>query len=182
MYDLDSLIAIIALSFIGSVAGLVGGFILIIKKEWAAILGKYAVPFAAGVLLTVALLDLLPEAVEYAGDTSYLIALIALLGAFFFEQFFAGLHHHDDHHSQDKHSVQLIIFGDTIHNFIDGVAIAAAYLTDPTFGVIVAFATFLHEGPHEIADFGVLLSKGWSSVKTSCVNLLSSLSGHCLKI
>ena len=71
--------------------------------------------------------------------------------------------------------ISLVIFGDTIHNFIDGVAIAAAYLTDPSFGVVVALATFLHETPHEIGDFGILVSAGWSRGKTFMANLFSAL-------
>ncbi len=62
-----------------------------------------------------------------------------------------------------------------MHNFIDGVAIAAAYLTNPTFGLIVALASFLHETPHEIGDFGLLIASGWKKTKAFFVNLLSAL-------
>lgn len=172
---MNPLFAILILAFIGSVAGLIGGVIFLLKKEWARVLCKYAVPFAAGVLLSVSLLHLLPEAVGKIGEVGYLYVLIALLFSFFFEQFFAHLHHHEDrHHTMLKTSIPLVIFGDTIHNFIDGVAIAAAYLTNPYFGVIVALSSFLHETPHEIADFGVLMSAGWSRSKTFMANLFSA--------
>lgn len=72
-------------------------------------------------------------------------------------------------------SIPLIIFGDTIHNFIDGVTIAAAFATDPSFGVVITLATFLHETPHEIGDFGVLISLGWSKAKTFKTNFLSAM-------
>jgi len=170
------LIHIIILSFIGSVAGLIGGVIFLIKREWAKTLSLYAVPFAAGVLITVSLLHLLPEATHEVGEKAYYVVLVAFLGSFLFEKFFANLHHHE-HRKSTTHrsSIPLVIFGDTIHNFIDGVAIASAYLADPAFGLIVALATFLHETPHEIGDFGILMKAGWSSTKTFTANALSAL-------
>lgn len=172
----QDLLILLGLAFIGSVAGLAGGIVFLVKKDWARVLGKYAVPFAAGVLLSVSLLHLLPEAVHEAGEKAYLIVLISLLFSFFFEQHFAQLHHHEHRKTTTaKTSIPLVIFGDTIHNFIDGVAIAAAYLTNPSFGLIVALATFLHETPHEIGDFGILMSGGWSRAKTFCANLFSAL-------
>lgn len=172
---MNPLIAILLLSFIGSVSGLVGGVIFLLKKEWARTLSKYAVPFAAGVLLSVSLLHLLPEAVHLTGETAYFIVLIALLSSFFFEQYFAHLRHHEDRkHTMTKASAPLVIFGDTIHNFIDGVAIASAYLIDPYFGLVVTLSTFLHETPHEIGDFGVLMSAGWSRSKTFIANIFSA--------
>jgi zinc and cadmium transporter len=172
---MNPLIAVLILSFIGSIAGLVGGVIFLIKEEWARALSKYAVPFAAGVLLSVSLLHLLPEAVHLTGEPAYFIVLIALLCSFFFEQYFAHLHHHEGHkHVETKASAPLVVFGDTIHNFIDGVAIASAYLVDPYFGLVVTLSTFLHEAPHEIGDFGVLMSAGWSRGKTFLANLFSA--------
>ncbi len=173
---LNPLAAILILAFIGSIAGLIGGAVLLVKKNWAQTLCHYAVPFAAGVLLSVSLLHLLPEAVHQVGEKGYLYVLLALLLSFFFEEYFAHLHHHDHHKRTElKASVPLVIFGDTIHNFIDGVAIAAAYLTDPYFGLVVTLATFLHETPHEIADFGILMAAGWSRGKAFAANFLSAL-------
>lgn len=173
---MTELLNILALTFLGSVAGLIGGVALLIKEEWTKTLSKYAVSFAAGVLLSVSLLHLLPEAVHEIGEKGYVLVLFALLLSFFFEEYFAHLHHHE-HHKRTalKASIPLVIFGDTIHNFIDGVAIAAAYLTDPYLGVIVTLATFLHETPHEIGDFGVLISAGWPRGKTFIANLFSAL-------
>lgn len=172
----NSLIGILALSFIGSIAGLIGGVVFLLRKNWAKVLSLSAVPFAAGVLLSVSLIHLLPEAVHEVGEAAYSIVLLALLASFFFEQYFAHLHHHEHRRgTMLKTSVPLVLFGDTIHNFIDGVAIAAAFLTDPYFGVVVALATFLHETPHEIGDFGVLMSAGWSRRKTFLANFFSAL-------
>ena len=172
----SDLLNILGLSFIGSIAGLIGGAVFLVRKDWARVLGKYAVPFAAGVLLSVSILHLLPEAVSEYGEGAYLIVLIALVGSFLFEQFFAQLHHHEHRMgTQLKATIPLVVVGDTIHNFIDGVAIAASYLINPTFGLVVALATFLHETPHEIGDFGILMSRGLSRGKTFMINFMSAL-------
>ncbi len=173
-----SLIGLLVLAFLGSVAGLIGGVVFLVKREWARTLSIYAVPFAAGVLLSVSLLHLIPEVIGVIGNRGFLYVLLAFLGAFIFEKYFASLHHHEEHgHSStlQKATIPLVILGDTIHNLIDGVAIGAAYMTNPSFGVVVAFSTFLHETPHEIGDFGVLVSRGWSRKKTFFANFYSSL-------
>ncbi len=170
-----SLLELLVLAFIGSVAGLIGGVIFLIKDNWARALSDNAVPLAAGVLLSVSLLDLLPEATEKIGNTAFVYVLTALLVSFFFELYFANLHHHEQRReTMRKTSIPLVIFGDTIHNFIDGIAIGAAFITNPSFGLVIAFATFLHETPHEIGDFGILISSGWSRSKTFMANLLSA--------
>ncbi len=172
----SSVLPLILLSLVGSVAGLVGGAIFLLKKKWSKTLSFYAIPFAAGVLLSVSVLHLLPEASEEMGEGAFMIALIAFLASFIFEKYFASLHHHEEHkETLQKTTIPLVIFGDTIHNFIDGVAVAAAYLVSPGLGLTVAFSTFLHETPHEIGDFGVLVSRGWSRKKTFIANFLSAL-------
>lgn len=174
---MNDIINILLLSFAGSVLALIGGIIFLVKKSWSNWLSAYSVPFAAGVLLTVSLLGLLPESIEVIGEKALLAVLLAFLGAHFFEQFFFGIHHHEgEHHKGNyKSSIPLIIAGDTIHNFIDGIVIAAAYLISPGLGVIATVSTFLHEVPHEIGDFGILLKAGWKRGKILIVNILSAL-------
>lgn len=172
----EKLLLVLGLSFIGSIAGLIGGYIFLIKESWARKLTIVAVPFAAGVLISVSIIHILPEAYEQAGKPVFLLLLVSFLASFLFEQYFAFLHHHQEQNLPDMaSSVPLVIFGDTIHNFIDGVAIAASFLTNANFGLVVALATFLHETPHEIGDFGLLLAAGWSRKKTVVVNTLSAL-------
>ena len=173
---MSQLLQILFLAFVGSIAGLFGGTIFLVKKNLAEKLCLFAVPFAAGVLISTSLLHLLPESVDNIGEGAFLCVLVALLLSFFFEQYFARLHHHGHHHSNKlASSAPLVIFGDTIHNFIDGVAIASSFLVEPRFGLIVALATFLHETPHEIGDFGVLVAAGWSRQKVFVANVLSAL-------
>lgn len=172
----NSVFVLIILSLIGSVAGLLGGIIFLVKHNWSKTLSFYAIPFAAGVLLSVSVLHLIPEASEVMGEKAFIYVLLAFLGSFVFEKYFASLHHHEEHaETLQKSSIPLVLFGDTIHNFIDGVAIAAAYLTSPGLGLTLALSTFLHETPHEIGDFGVLVSRGWSRKKTFIANFLSAL-------
>lgn len=174
-----SLLPLIALATLGGVFGLAGGTIFIFNDKLKNILTNYSVPFAAGILLTVALLDLIPEAVAHNGEVSYLLVLVTFFMVFSFEHLFFSVHHHDcDRASITPGAVPLVIAGDTIHNFIDGVAIASAYMVDPAFGVVVAISSFLHEVPHEIGDFGVLLAAGWKRSKVVLVNMLSASSTY----
>lgn len=167
---------LLALTFLGSVAGLIGGVLFLFNNRLARVLASHAVPFAAGVLLAVSFLDLLPEAVGVAGSQAFPIILGVFVCLFLVERFLFHLHHHDGDHTLDKRDVvPLVIIGDTIHNLLDGVAIGAAFLVEPGLGLIVALATFFHETPHEIADFGLLLSAGWKKEKAFFINFLSAL-------
>lgn len=169
--------SLFALCLLGSIAGLLGGLAFITNRKLAKLLSNSAIPLAAGVLLATSLLDLMPHAAEHGGEQSFTIVLFVFVAFFVLEHFFLKLHHHDHKHdSHDDSKTSLVIFGDTIHNFLDGVAIAAAFLIDPALGFLAAFATFLHEVPHEIADFGILLAAGWKKTNIILANLLSALS------
>lgn len=174
MQDLSYLLL---LGILGSVLGLVGGLVFLFSNPVRNFLSNFSVPFASGILITVALLDLLPESFEHIGEISFLYVLVTFLLVFSFEQLFFTVHHHDGqaHEPVKRGSIPLVIAGDTIHNFIDGVAIASAFFIDPALGLIVAISSFLHEVPHEIGDFGVLLAAGWKRKTVFLVNLLSSL-------
>lgn len=178
---MSSLGLLLIYSFVGSVAGLIGGGILLFKKEWARKLASVSVPLAAGVLLTLSFLDLLPEAVKEYGEDAYPVILAVFVVLFLIERFFFYFHHHieDSHfghfHAPGETVVPLVIFGDTIHNFLDGVVIGASFLVNPSLALIVSFSTFLHETPHEVADFGILLAKGWSRKGALVANFLSAL-------
>lgn len=171
---------VIFFSLIGGVFSLVGGVILLARKNWAQNLIKYATPFAAGALLAAAFVDLLGEAVhEGDANTALQAALAGILVFFLLERAIHWFHHHNYDH-QHKHEVKstkvpLIIIGDTLHNFIDGIAIAAGFLVSPATGIVVTIAVALHEIPQEIGDFGLLLSKGLGRRKVLLVNFISAL-------
>ena len=161
------------LSLLGSVAGLVGGVALILFKKSVGFLTRISLPLAAGVLLSLSLLDLFPEAVEEIGSGAFSIVLGVFIVLYLIERFIAPIHHHEDGHI--RKSIPFVIFGDTIHNFLDGVAIAAGFLIAPSLGLLVALGTFLHETPHEIADFAILIRAGFSKAKAFWANFLSAL-------
>ena len=147
------------------------------------------VSLSVGVLLSTALLHSLPEAFT-AHDVdipSLFIALMGgLLGFFVLEK--AALLRHSHHHEHDGHghhhghdaesagrSGWVILLGDSLHNFADGILIAAAFLIDPQMGILTAVAIALHEIPQEVGDFIVLLNAGFTKARALVYNLLSSL-------
>lgn len=175
---MSEVINLLLLALLGSVIALFGGVVFLFNRKLSSVLEKYSVPFAAGVLVTVSLLGLIPESEHEIGEISHWIVLGSFLGVYLFEHIFFGIHHHgdgDDHHGIKDSSVGLVIFGDTIHNFIDGVAIGASFMINPNLGLITAFSTFLHEVPHEIGDFGILLKAGWKRGRIFIINIISSL-------
>ncbi len=175
--NMENYLPVLGLVTFGSLCGLVGGLFILWNKRWGRSISAHSIPFAAGVMLTVSLVDVLPEAIDLTSPKMALgIVLGVMVVAFFFEQFFMHLHHHEEHERTIGSAIPLVVVGDTIHNFMDGAAIAAAYLVDPKLGVLVATATFLHELPHEIGDFGLMIAAGWKNKRIIITNLLSALS------
>lgn len=179
---MDTLGYIILFTFLGSVVSLIGGIILLAKEKLALKISRFLAAFAAGALLATAFFDLLPEALEHSEELGaevniFLWALIGILSFFLVERFIHWFHHHSHEHDEliSKPTVSLIIFGDSIHNFIDGIAIAAAFLVDIQLGIITSLAVAAHEIPQEIGDFGVLIHRGVKRAKVLLVNLFSAV-------
>lgn len=167
---------IVLWSFVGSVASLIGGVILALrKKKFTHHQTLLLTSFAAGVILATAFFDLLPESVEM-GETflgGWVVAGVAWL--FLLEKSLIWYHHHHEEHEVHGRAVPwMLTVGDTIHNFIDGVVMAGTFLVTPSLGIVTAMAVAAHEIPHEMADFGVLLAHGWSAKKTILVNIGSA--------
>lgn len=166
---------VIFYSLIGGMVSLLGGILLLGRKNLAEKLARYATPFAAGALLAAVFLDLLPEGIE---DTSPKAVLLSTLGGivlfFLAERFLHWFHHHHQHDGQGDPARSLIVVGDTVHNALDGVAIAAAFLISVPTGIVTTIAVAAHEIPQEIGDFGLLLAKGMSRIKVLLVNVLSA--------
>lgn len=166
---------IIFYSLIGGVFSLIGGLLLLSSKRSAERLAYYATPFAAGALLAAVFLDLLKDGLEESSaDTVLLSALIGLLLFFFAERFLHWFHHHHQHEGRDP-ATSLIVVGDTAHNVLDGVAIAAAFLVSVPTGIITTIAVAAHEIPQEIGDFGLLLAKGMRRRNVLLVNIMSAV-------
>lgn len=170
---------LLAAALIGSIVSLIGGVLLLVRKISVRKIQLIAIPFAAGALLAAAFIDLLPEAIEKGSP--HQIALYALGGFLVFfvlERFLGWFHHHHSHSEAVSHEHKvtrsLIIVGDTVHNFIDGLALGAAFLADPALGFVTAIAIAAHEIPQEVGDFGVLLSLGMRRRNVLLVNLASA--------
>jgi len=146
------------------------------------------VSLSVGIMLSTSLLHALPEAFESDASARSLFAtLLAGLLAFFMLEKFAVLrhsHHHegDGHHHAHGHDKRaagkagwMILVGDGLHNFTDGILIAAAFLADPKLGLVTGLAIIAHEIPQEIGDFIVLLNAGFSRARAYVFNLLCSL-------
>lgn len=167
---------VIIFSIIGGVFSLVGGVWLLRSKKSADVLAKYATPFAGGALLAAVFLDLLKEGVEISKpETVFLAALIGMVAFFLAEGFLTWFHHHHSHEGQKDPAKWLIIVGDTVHNALDGVAIAASFLVSIPTGIVTTVAVAAHEIPQEIGDFGLLLGKGMSRKNVLVANFLSAL-------
>ncbi len=167
---------VIFYALIGGLFSLLGGIILLSRKKSAEKLATYATPFAAGALLAAVFLDLLPEGIEVAEPSEVLFAtLVGILLFFVAERFLHWFHHHNSRETENTDpGAALIIVGDTLHNLLDGVVIAAAFLVSVPAGIVTTFAVAAHEIPQEIGDFGLLLSKGLKRKTVLIINILSS--------
>ncbi|MCW5596086.1 MAG: ZIP family metal transporter [Rhodocyclaceae bacterium] len=173
------------------VASLAGGALSVSAAALFALSARggwvpHLISYAIGALLGAAFLEVLPHAIEAQEDagTATAIVLAGILGFFVLEKLVLWRHCHDDHceghepHARaDDHgrSGLLIVVGDTFHNFVDGVLIAAAFMQDVRLGIVTALAIIAHEIPQEVGDFLILLHSGYSRVKALAFNLLSSL-------
>lgn len=177
---------IIVFTLIGGVLSVAcAALLLLVPEDHHPRILPHGVSFALGALLSVAFLDLLPDALTTAGSEHIksLLAtvLMGILGFFLLEKLLIWRHCHADHcetHSGDhfhQPAGTLIVVGDAIHNFVDGILIAAAFLTDINLGIITSLAVAAHEIPQEVGDFAILLQSGYGRGKALAYNLLSSL-------
>ncbi|OGI29669.1 MAG: hypothetical protein A2288_00960 [Candidatus Moranbacteria bacterium RIFOXYA12_FULL_44_15] len=171
---LYALISVIAVSLIS----LVGVFTLSLdqKKLFKWII--YLVSFAAGTLMGDAFLHLIPEAYEKNNSTAVSFLLIGgILLFFILEKAIRWRHCHEEPCEDHPHPFSyVILFGDVIHNFIDGLIIAASYIISFPVGVATTVAVIFHEIPQEIGDFSSLIYGGFSRAKALLYNFLTALS------
>jgi len=180
--------------FIVSMVSLIGLFTLSLKED---VLRKYIfllVSLAIGALLGDAFIHLIPESFESLDATLVgLLIIVGILAFFILEKF---LHWHHSHGLEDEGCADqyreheeaqgegggirplghLVIVSDGVHNFLDGVIIAASYFVSAEVGIATTAAVMLHEIPQEIGDFGVLLHAGFTRMRALFVNFLSALS------
>lgn len=181
---------IIVFSLLGGILSvLVAASFLLLPEQLRKTLVPHLVSFAIGSLLGAAFLGLLPHALSSPGvedfHNIFLAVLIGLLSFFVLEKLVLWRHCHSDHceahgsHGHDDHQKDaagwMILIGDGMHNLVDGVLIAAAFMTDTHLGIVTALAIAAHEIPQEVGDFVVLLHSGFSRKKALLFNVLSSL-------
>jgi len=160
----------------GTLSAGLAAFSLVLRATWVPMLVSYAI----GALLGAAFLEVIPRAFEIGRVREAAIAILAGIFCFFvLEKLLLWRHCHTENcevHDQHDHgrSGALIVVGDTVHNFVDGVLIAAAFLQSIELGIITALAIIAHEIPQEVGDFLILLHSGYSRAKALVVNLLSS--------
>jgi len=171
----------------GALSVLAAGAFLLLPERVRTRMLSPMVSFAIGALLGAAFLAILPHAFEVPGVDAHSVTLTVLCGIlvfFLLEKMVIWRHCHTDDcevHVPDvdkaRHAAtgNLILIGDGIHNMVDGVLIAAAFLTDVHLGVVTSIAVIAHEIPQELGDFAVLLHSGFSRGKALLYNILTSL-------
>jgi zinc and cadmium transporter len=138
----------------------------------------WLVSYAVGALLGVALLALLPEALETLNATAVFGTLLAgILVFFMLEKLVLIRHCHTDECHVHGSTATLVIVGDAFHNFIDGAIIATAVMTSVPLGINTAMAVAAHEIPQEVGDVAILLAAGYSRKRALILNVVSGLSG-----
>jgi zinc and cadmium transporter len=188
------IIWIIVFCLVGGVLSVLAAAVFLVLREPVRNrMLPHLVSFATGALLGAAFMGLLPHALETPGvSNAHLVSvavLLGLLGFFLLEKMVIWRHCHADHcevHAPDEghthgHDVRqrsagtLILFGDGLHNFLDGVLIAGAFLTDIHLGVVTSLAVAAHEIPQEVGDFALLLHSGYARGSALFYNVLASL-------
>jgi zinc and cadmium transporter len=182
---------IVAASLLGGVlsVALAALFAFSARAAWVPMLVSYAI----GALLGAVFLEILPHAIEETHNVQAMTAtvLFGILLFFVLEKLVIWRHcHHEEceahsadvvhQHGQDHahdhgRSGMMIMVGDTFHNFVDGVLIAAAFMTNIQLGIVTALAIIAHEIPQEVGDFLILLHSGYTKRQALIFNLVSSL-------
>lgn len=169
------LLWIIAGTSFVSLISLIGVLTLALREKYLGKILLTLVSLASGALMGGAFIHLLPEAIEKTDSRSvFFWVLVAFVVFFVVEKFFQWRHCHEEH--CEVHSFgYMTLIGDGLHNFIDGLIIAAAFVENIGLGFVVTAVVVLHEVPQEIGDFGTLLYAGFKKKKALLVNFLSAV-------
>jgi len=180
---MNSLAWILGTTFAISLIAFVGALTLFIKEKFMNKILLVFVAFSAGALIGGAFLHLMPEAVMGVMEVSpnemsilniFLYLLLGFCIFFILEQLIRWHHHHSTTHPKIMPFSYLILISDGMHNFIDGLVMAASFMVSFPVGTVTALAIALHEIPQEIGDFGVLTYGGFKRVKALILNYLSA--------
>ncbi len=175
---MNTTLAIFGSVLLVSVISLAGVFMLSLRE---ALLRKFLMPlvaFATGALFANVFLHLLPEAVEEAADpvVPFALVLAGIVLSLVIEKFIHWHHCHTIDCPDHTHPIgTMMLIGDGVHNVLDGILIAGAYLASTELGIATTIAVILHEIPQEIGDFAVLIHSGFSRARALFYNFLSAL-------
>lgn len=169
-------ISVIGATVLISSGSLIGVATLAMNQKFLSKILLSLVSLSAGTMIAAAFLHLLPESIEVLGEHLPLqLTLASFIGFFLLERFLHWRHCHDEEHLT-KHTVgTLNLLGDALHNFLDGVLIAASFASGTGLGFIATMAIALHEIPQEIGDFAVLIHSGFTRRQALFYNVLVSM-------
>jgi len=169
------LIAIFAL--LGSICSVgFAALLLLFKGRRLTVLSSYLIPFAIGTLLGAAFLGMIPHAMLHLASSSLLSTILAGIILFYvLEKFALWRHCHEQPCDIHTRAGAMILIGDSIHNFVDGVAIAVAFAGSVPLGIATSVAVIAHEVPQEVGDFAILLESGYSRSRALVFNALTSM-------
>jgi len=172
-----SLGLIIAFCLLGSI-GSVGlpGLLLLTKDKSRFLLTSYLIPYAIGTLLGAAFFGMIPHALlQLSAESVLLTVLVGIILFFLLEKIALWRHCHEQPCDVHSRAGEMILIGDSLHNFVDGVAIAAAFAGSVPLGIGTSVAVIAHEVPQEVGDFAILLESGFSRSRAFLFNAMSSL-------
>lgn len=174
----DSLLYTLIFSLLGCVGAVVGASILLVYPNVHDRIKTKLLAYAVGTLLGGSFLGLLPKAIEQLDARTVLMTtLIGIIAFFSIEKIlrFPHFHVHSDECKHPSPPGVLILIGDAIHNFVDGVVIAAAFSVSIPLGIATSIAVIAHEIPQELGDFVILLQSGWQRRKAFWLNFMVAL-------
>jgi zinc and cadmium transporter len=168
---------ILFFTFLGSVCSVgLAALLLLFRNRQVGLITGSLIPYAIGTLLGAAFFGMIPQAQKQLSSEQVLPSILGGLVLFFIlEKFALWRHCHEEPCSIHSQAGTLILFGDSLHNFVDGVAIAVAFIHSTQLGITTSIAVIAHEVPQEIGDFAILLESGYSKSRALAFNTLSSL-------
>jgi zinc and cadmium transporter len=171
------LIWIIGFSILGSVGAIsIAAILLYFPDKIRTVIIPCLISYATGTLLGAAFLGMIPAGLKIAPPITVTTTVLAGIVLFFIlEKLVLWRHCHEHECEVHGRAAPLILIGDAFHNFVDGLVIAAAFLTSIPLGISASFAVIAHEIPQEVGDFAILLDSGYKRKKAFILNTLSGL-------
>jgi zinc and cadmium transporter len=171
------LVLIVLFTLLGSIFSVgLAALLLLIKENKIFLVSAALIPYAIGTLLGAAFFGMIPHAQQQLSSERVLpVVLAGLILFFMLEKFALWRHCHERPCETHTRAGTMILVGDSLHNFVDGVAIAVAFNDSIYLGIATSVAVIAHEVPQEVGDFAILLEDGYSRFRALWLNMLSSL-------